>query len=81
MSPIIAFGFARKPSGGYVWVGLLVEGLLKFALIGEIFAHVFDPYPSVAKLGKFLIRGVGCRHWCSRPLWLPPMLRRTARTV
>jgi hypothetical protein len=42
------------------WVGLLVEGLLKFALIGEIFAHVFNPYASVAKLGKLLIRGVGC---------------------
>jgi hypothetical protein len=41
------------------WVGLLVEGLFKFALIGEIFAHVFNPYASVAKLGKFLIRGVG----------------------
>jgi hypothetical protein len=41
------------------WVGVVAEGLLKFALIGEIFAHVFNPYPSVAKPGKFLIRGVG----------------------
>ena len=41
------------------WASLLVEGLLKFALIGEIFAHIFDSYPSLAKLGKFLIRGVG----------------------
>jgi hypothetical protein len=41
------------------WVGLLAEGLLKFALIGEIFAHVFNPYPSVSKPGKFLIRGLG----------------------
>jgi hypothetical protein len=41
------------------WAGLAVEGLLKFALVGEIFAHIFDPYPSLAKLGKFLIRGVG----------------------
>jgi hypothetical protein len=41
------------------WVGLLVEGLLKFALIGEIFGQVFGAYASLAKLGKFLIRGVG----------------------
>jgi|SRR5271166_4884006 len=41
------------------WTGLLVEGLLKFALVGEIFARIFDPYPSVAKVGKFMIRGVG----------------------
>src|ERR1039457_2011870 len=41
------------------WAGLAVEGLLAFALVGEIFAHSFDPYPSLAKLGKFLIRGVG----------------------
>lgn len=41
------------------WTGLLVEALLKFSLIGEIFAHVFGPYPSVARLGRLLIRGVG----------------------
>jgi hypothetical protein len=41
------------------WAGLIAEGLLKFALIAEIFAHVFGTYPAVAKLGKFLIRGVG----------------------
>ena len=41
------------------WAGLMAEGLLKFALIGEIFGRVFDGYPAVAKLGKFMIRGVG----------------------
>jgi hypothetical protein len=41
------------------WVGLGIEGILKFALIGEIFAHLFNPYPSLAKPGKFLIRGCG----------------------
>jgi hypothetical protein len=41
------------------WAGLVVEGLIKFALIGEIFAHTFNPYPSLAKIGKFLIRSVG----------------------
>lgn len=41
------------------WASILVEGVLKFALIAEIFAFAFGPYSSVAKLGKFLIRGVG----------------------
>jgi hypothetical protein len=41
------------------WASLLVEALIKFALIGEIFGRVFGLYPSLAKLGKFLISGVG----------------------
>jgi hypothetical protein len=40
-------------------VGLLVEAVLKFAVIGEIFGRVFGMYPSLAKLGKLLISGVG----------------------
>jgi hypothetical protein len=42
-----------------LWVGLLVEALLKFALVGEIFSHVFGSYPSIATLGKSTFRGVG----------------------
>lgn len=41
------------------WVGLLVESVLKFALIGEIFSHAFEAYSSIARLGTRLIRGVG----------------------
>lgn len=41
------------------WVGLLVEAILKFALIGEIFAQAFDSYASIARLGTRLIRGIG----------------------
>jgi hypothetical protein len=41
------------------WVGLLIEALLKFALIGEIFGLVFGLYASVARLGKLLISGAG----------------------
>jgi hypothetical protein len=41
------------------WAGLLVEALLKFALIGEIFGRVFGQYPSLARFGKTLINGVG----------------------
>ena len=41
------------------WVTVLIVGLLKFVLIGEIFARVFGPYASVAKLGKGLIQSLG----------------------
>src|SRR5580704_1308292 len=41
------------------WAGLLVEGFLKIVLIGDLFAHVFGSYASVAGLGKSLIRSVG----------------------
>ncbi len=41
------------------WASLLIEGILKFAVIGEIFAHVFGSYSSLARLGRFLIRAVG----------------------
>lgn len=41
------------------WATLLIEGPLKFLLVGEIFAHVFGSYDSLARLGKFMIRGVG----------------------
>lgn len=41
------------------WIGLLIEGVLKFALVGEIFAQAFDSYASIARLGTQLIRGVG----------------------
>lgn len=34
------------------WAGLLVEALVKFALIGEIFSRVFSQYSSLAGLGK-----------------------------
>jgi hypothetical protein len=40
-----------------LWCGLLLEALVKFLLIGELFARALASYPSVAKLGKTLIRG------------------------
>jgi hypothetical protein len=42
-----------------LWAGLLIEAVIKFALIGEIFGRLFGPYPSLSKLGKLLINGVG----------------------
>ncbi len=41
------------------WAGLLAEALVRFSLIGEIFSAVFGLYPSLARLGKLLISGVG----------------------
>jgi len=41
------------------WASLLLAGVLKFAVIGEIFAQVLGSYSSLARLGKFLIRAVG----------------------
>jgi hypothetical protein len=41
------------------WADLILEGILKIALIGEIFALVFGAYASLAQLGKTLIRVVG----------------------
>ncbi len=41
------------------WAGLIVEGILKFALIGEIFSQAFGRYEALAKLGKRAIGGVG----------------------
>ncbi len=40
------------------WVVLIVQGLLKFLLIAEIFAHVLGQYVSIARVGKALIRTV-----------------------
>jgi hypothetical protein len=42
-----------------VRASLLIEGPAKFVLIGAIFAHAFGDYPSLARLGKILIRAVG----------------------
>jgi hypothetical protein len=41
------------------WGDLVLEGVLKFALIGEIFALLFASFASLAQLGKTLIRGAG----------------------
>jgi hypothetical protein len=41
------------------WTSLGLEGVLKIALIGEIFGQVFGSYASVARLGRSLIRIIG----------------------
>lgn len=48
---------------GFWWklnfVHLLIEVVLKFALIGEIFAQLLKPFPALSKLGKLMVRVVG----------------------
>jgi hypothetical protein len=41
------------------WVGLLIEAVLKFAVIGELFSRLLGLYSSLAKSGKMLISGLG----------------------
>lgn len=40
-------------------IALLIETLVKFALIGELFAQISGAYPSIAAMGKNLIRIAG----------------------
>ena len=42
-----------------LWFSLLIQSLIVFVLISEIFADVFGSYPALAKFGKYLIRGGG----------------------
>jgi len=42
-----------------VWATLLIESLLKFLVIGEIFSQVFSPYPSIARLSRMLVSVFG----------------------
>src|SRR5215475_291667 len=41
------------------WANLLIGTLLKFVLIGEVFSRVLNLYPSISRLGRILISGVG----------------------
>ena len=41
------------------WACLLLESFLKFLVIGEVFSHILNPYPSVSRLGRALITGFG----------------------
>jgi len=41
------------------WVCMLLESLLKFLIIGEVFSRILGPYPSISRLGRSLISGFG----------------------
>jgi hypothetical protein len=41
------------------WANLVIESVLKFLVIGEIFSFLLEPYPSIARMGKALVSGIG----------------------
>ena len=43
----------------FSWVDLIAEALLRYLVIGEAFSQVLQSYPSLARLGKRVITGVG----------------------
>ena len=52
---------------------LLLEGILKFALIGEIFAHVFGSYHVVGTVRENSHSRRRSLFWFLQPLWRPRM--------
>jgi len=42
-----------------VWVNLLLGGLLKFLVIGEVFSRVFTQYSSISRISRILVSGFG----------------------
>jgi|SRR5579863_5704948 len=42
-----------------LWVGTVIEGILKFAVIGELLHRQLRSWPSIAKLGRNLVSGAG----------------------
>src|SRR5579871_1768091 len=40
-------------------VTLCLESVLKFVAIGEVFSRVFNPYPSISRLGKYSVSAMG----------------------
>jgi hypothetical protein len=41
------------------WACLLIESLVKFTAIGEVFSRVLNPFPSVSRLGRIFVSGGG----------------------
>lgn len=41
------------------WAGAIIEGLMKFVVIAELLHHLLNSWPSIAKLGRNIVSGVG----------------------
>lgn len=41
------------------WAGTIVEGILKFAVIGELLHRLLRAWPSIARIGRNLVSGSG----------------------
>jgi len=44
---------------GAFCVGLVIEGFLKLAVVGELFSHLLRDWPAIAKVGGRLVTAVG----------------------
>ncbi|MGB7131534.1 MAG: hypothetical protein WBD59_12035 [Candidatus Sulfotelmatobacter sp.] len=40
-------------------IGLVIEGLIRLGVMGELFFHLLEPRPAIAKVGRRLITGTG----------------------
>ena len=59
---IYAIDISPAPGPAYWWsyfFFLLVEVFIKFIVIGEVFTHLLRQYPSLGRIAKILIGGVG----------------------
>jgi hypothetical protein len=41
------------------WANLLLETVLRFFVIAEVFSKLLAPYPSISRLGRMLVSGIG----------------------
>jgi len=61
----VLYGLDISPrvSGEAFWlafcIGLVIEGSLKLAVIGELFYHLLSHWPAIARVGSRLISGTG----------------------
>ena len=62
---LIEFGADIAPSVSALsywriaWADLLIQSLIKFLVIGEVFSRLLKPYPSVSRVGRMTITGFG----------------------
>lgn len=41
------------------WAELVIESLLKFVVLGEVFSRILSPYTSISRVGKLSVSGFG----------------------
>jgi hypothetical protein len=41
------------------WVGMILEGLLRFAVVAELLRHLLNSWPVLAKVGRNVVTGTG----------------------
>lgn len=43
----------------FEWGCMIADGIFKFIVIGEAFSRILRPYPSISRLGRTLVSGIG----------------------